>query len=62
MDTPAGKRAVVADWHRNGWLRLVHHHLASLARFSTLLRLAAERTEAPLDPADGASVGDMVDG
>jgi len=28
--------ALVADWHRKGWLSLVHFHLASLERFSDL--------------------------
>lgn len=29
--------AVVVEWHRKGWLALVHAHLASLARFTDLL-------------------------
>lgn len=29
--------AVVVDWHRKGWLGLVHFHLASLDRFTDLL-------------------------
>ncbi|WP_141452934.1 SapC family protein [Pseudoxanthomonas sp. z9] len=29
--------AVVVDWHRKGWLALVHFHLASLGRFNDLL-------------------------
>nr|WP_295377572.1 SapC family protein [Pseudoxanthomonas sp.] len=29
--------AVVLDWHRKGWLALVHFHLASLGRFNDLL-------------------------
>ncbi len=29
--------ATVLAWHRNGWLALLHVHLASLARFKTLL-------------------------
>jgi len=28
---------VVVDWHRKGWLALVHFHLASLERFRALL-------------------------
>jgi hypothetical protein len=28
---------VVLDWHRKGWLALVHFHLASLERFNVLL-------------------------
>lgn len=31
--------AVVLDWHRRGWLALVHFHLASLERFGALLAL-----------------------
>lgn len=31
--------AVVLDWHRRGWLALVHFHLASLERFGALLTL-----------------------
>ena len=29
--------ATVLDWHRKGWLALVHFHLSSLERFSVLL-------------------------
>ncbi|MEG3089657.1 SapC family protein [Sphingomonas sp. PB4P5] len=29
--------AVVLDWHRNGWLALIHFHLKSLDRFAALL-------------------------
>jgi len=32
---------VVLDWHRKGWLALVHFHLASLERFSDLLNRQA---------------------
>lgn len=48
---------VVLDWHRKGWLALVHFHLASLERFSALLTLQAARasaaslTKAPRKPA-----------
>lgn len=34
----------VVEWHRNGWLALVHHHLASLDRFPSLLARRAART------------------
>jgi len=34
--------AVVLDWHRRGWLALVHFHLASLERFGALLSLQAK--------------------
>jgi len=30
--------AVVLEWHRNGWLALVHQHLMSLSGFSELTR------------------------
>jgi hypothetical protein len=30
--------AVVADWHKKGWLSLVHFHLASLERFHDLMQ------------------------
>lgn len=29
--------AVIAEWHKKGWLALVHFHLASLDRFSGLM-------------------------
>ncbi|HEU0096929.1 MAG TPA: SapC family protein [Rhizomicrobium sp.] len=29
--------ATVVEWHKRGWLALVHYHLASLERFSDLL-------------------------
>ncbi|GAB3049810.1 SapC family protein [Stenotrophomonas tumulicola] len=35
--------AVVLDWHRKGWLALVHQHLMSLSRFSELTRRQALR-------------------
>lgn len=34
---------VVLDWHRRGWLALVHFHLASLERFSELLVRQSKR-------------------
>lgn len=37
---------VVLDWHRKGWLALVHFHLASLDRFSALLNRQALVTAA----------------
>ncbi|WP_436358069.1 SapC family protein [Brevundimonas sp. CEF1] len=43
--------AVVLDWHRRGWLALVHFHLASLERFGALLTLQAQATP-PAEPAD----------
>jgi len=41
--------AVVLDWHRKGWLALVHFHLASLERFGALLSLHG-RTAAIAEP------------
>lgn len=32
--------AIVIDWHKKGWLALVHHHFALLERFQHLLELA----------------------
>lgn len=34
---------VVLDWHRKGWLALVHQHLMSLPRFNELTRRQAQR-------------------
>ena len=34
---------VVLDWHSRGWLALVHFHLASLERFSSLLARQSKR-------------------
>lgn len=42
--------AVVLDWHRRGWLALVHLHLASLERFGALLTLHG-RAAATAEPA-----------
>ena len=36
--------AVVLDWHRKGWLALVHFQLASLERFGALLALHGQAT------------------
>lgn len=42
---------VVLDWHRKGWLALVHFHLASLDRFQALLALqAASGVTVPSSP------------
>lgn len=38
---------VVLDWHRKGWLALVHFHLASLDRFQALLARRADRAAEP---------------
>jgi hypothetical protein len=42
--------ATVVEWHRVGWLQLVHFHLASLDRFAALLARAARL------PATGADI------
>lgn len=45
--------AVVLDWHRKGWLALVHFHLASLRRFEALLlRRAGRQTVTPVSQED----------
>ncbi|EJU12132.1 Peptide transport system permease protein sapC [Sphingomonas sp. LH128] len=63
--------ATVLAWHRQGVLGLVHHHLASLERFNTLLgrqaRLIAgdapvmqtSPTDASSDPAAAAATADL---
>lgn len=45
---------VVIDWHRRGWLALIHYHLASLGRWPDLLDLKAASLEA-LTERDGAA-------
>lgn len=43
----------VVDWHRKGWLAVVHFHLASMERFASLLeRRAARDTAAPTPATD----------
>lgn len=42
--------AVIVDWHRRGWLALVHFHLASLERFSALLARQAMVTTTVATP------------
>jgi hypothetical protein len=37
----------VVAWHRNGWLGLVHHHLASLERLNDLLLRQGRRETEP---------------
>jgi len=45
----------IVDWHRKGWLALVHFHLASLERFQSLLaRQAARGGGTPPAPADAS--------
>ncbi|ATY34207.1 SapC family protein [Sphingomonas psychrotolerans] len=36
----------ILDWHRKGWLGLIHLHLSSLERFPALLARRASRNEA----------------
>lgn len=38
--------ATVVQWHRSGWLALVHQHLMSLGRLNDLTRRQAEHNEA----------------
>ncbi len=38
--------ATVVEWHRSGWLALIHQHLMSLGRFNDLTRRQAERDAA----------------
>jgi hypothetical protein len=49
--------ARVIEWHRNGWLALVHYHLASLQRFNDLLVRQGRRGAAPSLPQAGKPVG-----
>lgn len=54
---------VVLDWHRRGWLALVHFHLASLQRFPALLaRRAGQQKVAPLSQKDGSEAQPVSDG
>ncbi len=47
---------VVLDWHKKGWLALVHFHLASLERFQFLLnRQAAAAPVAVMSQAGGSA-------
>lgn len=48
---------VVLDWHRKGWLALVHFHLASLERFSVLLNRQALRQALGQDVTQPSSPG-----
>lgn len=50
----AAPDSVVVEWHRNGWLALVHQHLASLARWRDLL---ARKNAAP----GSAAVAELVE-
>lgn len=47
----------IADWHGNGWLALVHFHLASLERFQSLLHRQARTSasDAATDPLANAA-------
>ncbi|MGH6696565.1 SapC family protein [Sphingopyxis sp.] len=42
--------AIILDWHRKGWLALIHFHFLSLDRFADLLA-HAEKDTAPADAA-----------
>lgn len=53
--------ALVLDWHRKGWLALVHFHLGSLQRFQALLvRRARRQDAAPTSPGDARVVSDEL--
>ena len=44
---------VVVDWHRKGWLAMVHFHLASLERFRNLLdRISAPSADVAAAPSN----------
>lgn len=43
--------AAVLEWHRKGWLALVHFHLASLERFSALLARQSQTLQTQSDAA-----------
>ncbi|HEX7853758.1 MAG TPA: SapC family protein [Sphingobium sp.] len=47
--------AVVLDWHRKGWLALVHFHLMSLQRFPALLVRRAKRATVAVESQSDAS-------
>lgn len=47
--------AVVLDWHRKGWMALVHFHLASLQHFPTLLARRARNETLTQSSQDHAS-------
>lgn len=51
---------VVLDWHRKGWLGLVHFHLASIDRFKTLLALQA--TRGGVTPSSQPDASDLATG
>lgn len=44
--------AVVADWHRKGWLALIAFHIKSLDRFAALLNLEAASATDAASPAE----------
>lgn len=51
---------VVLDWHRRGWLALVHFHLASLERFSDLLARQSKRQPVAAMSQHGGSDAESV--
>lgn len=52
--------AVVLEWHRKGWLALIHFHLASLDRFTVLLELQAALFASESAAEDTASVPELA--
>ncbi len=47
--------AKVMEWHKKGWLALVHYHLASLERFSDLLARQGKKPDPTPAPPPAAS-------
>lgn len=53
---------VVLEWHNNGYLALVHFHLASLERFSNLLnRQALVAAVVPVSQSDASAEAPLAD-
>ncbi len=49
--------AVVLEWHRKGWLGLVHNHIASLMSWRDLLVRAGDLEVSAPEPEDGTPEG-----
>ncbi|WKL58957.1 SapC family protein [Asticcacaulis sp. ZE23SCel15] len=39
--------SIITEWHRKGWLGIVHFHLASLERFQNLVKRQSRRPNSP---------------
>ena len=52
---------IVLDWHRRGWLALVHFHLASLERFSDLLARQSKRAPVAIESHEDGSDADTTE-